>query len=130
MLAHLLSATDCEMTIHSAPESPLKLAEELAESKPDLLVLSHLPPAGFTHARYLVRRLRARFADLPIVVGRWREQGDTTEAAERLMTVGASHVVFQLSEARDLIVEKYLAKSRAVATPEETTPLAPAVATA
>jgi hypothetical protein len=113
------------MTIRPAPESPLKLAGDVAEAKPDLVVLSHLPPAGFTNARYLVRRLRARFVDLPIVVGRWSQTGDTAEAAERLTSVGASRVVFRLAEARDLILEKYLPKHEAEAEPAKTAPLAP-----
>jgi len=124
MLDQLLAGTGCAMTIRPAPESPLKLAGDVAEAKPDLVVLSHLPPAGFTNARYLVRRLRARFVDLPIVVGRWSETGDTAEAAERLTSVGASRVVFRLAEARDLILEKYL-KLEAEAEPAKAASLAP-----
>ena len=70
-----------------------------------MLILSHLPPIGLTSARYLVRRLRARMPDLPIYVGRWGERGDTTKAADKLASAGATKVAFSLVEARDRIIE-------------------------
>jgi hypothetical protein len=85
----------------------------VAEQSPELVVVSHLPPEGLTLARYLVRRLRARFAGLPIVVGRWGEAGGAASAAERLVGIGATHVVFTLAEARDRILS--------VANPEQKT---------
>src|SRR5205085_2284424 len=36
-----------------------------------IVVISALPPAAVTHARYLVKRLRSRFPDLKIIVGLW-----------------------------------------------------------
>jgi hypothetical protein len=108
MLGQLLPRPQCALTIVGPPESPLRLGEKVSELAPDLIVVSHLPPAGATTARYLVRRLRARFATMPIVVGRWRDRGDGAEVTERLRSVGATHVGLRLAEARDLIVEKYL----------------------
>ncbi|MBV8075642.1 MAG: hypothetical protein JO284_04565, partial [Planctomycetaceae bacterium] len=89
-------------------ESPLKLVERLAEVEPHLIVLSHLPPCGLTRARYLVRQLRARFAETPILVGRWGVTSDPEELAQRLTSVGASQVVFQLPDARDRILQRIL----------------------
>jgi hypothetical protein len=63
-----------------------------------------LPPEGLTSARYLVRRLRAQSAALSIVVGRWGESSGGASAAERLLGLGASHVVFALDEARERIL--------------------------
>ncbi|MBV8382249.1 MAG: hypothetical protein JOZ63_06565, partial [Planctomycetaceae bacterium] len=71
-------------------------------------VLSHLPPCGLTRARYLVRQLRARFAETPILVGRWGVTSDPEELAQRLTSVGASQVVFQLPDARDRILQRIL----------------------
>ena len=51
-------------------------------------------------ARYLVRRLRAQFAELPIVVGHWGETAGSAAAAEQLIGIGASRVVFTLADAR------------------------------
>jgi predicted PurR-regulated permease PerM len=113
MLAQLVPPDACTLTVVATYESPLKLAEQVAGSHPDLVLLSHLPPAGFTSARYLVRRVRARNPEVPIVVGRWRETGDPVAASEQLTAAGATRVVFQLAEARDLILEKYAARPEA-----------------
>ena len=106
MLAVLLPPRECTLTILEAPDSPMKLAEQVAEIDPDLILVSHLPPEVATAARYLVRRLRARCADLPIMVGYWRTRGDLADVAERLKTVGATRVVFRVAEARDLILRR------------------------
>ncbi len=66
--------------------------------------MSHVPPRDPRTTRYLVRRLRARFADLEIVVGRWGENAAASADAERLVELGASQVVFTLAELRDRIL--------------------------
>ena len=40
------------------------------------------------------------------MVGRWLESTDTTGEDERLTAVGATNVVFRLSDARDLILKQ------------------------
>ncbi|MHC5539160.1 AI-2E family transporter [Singulisphaera rosea] len=105
MLDVLLRPLGCSIAILADASPPLKLAEKISSLEPSLVVLSHLPPGGFTTARYLVRRLRVRFADLPIVVGRWGESGNPEGAADRLAEMGASDVVNQLADARDRILE-------------------------
>jgi predicted PurR-regulated permease PerM/methylmalonyl-CoA mutase cobalamin-binding subunit len=119
MLSLLLAPSGMSLEVVGAAESPLKLAEQLAERDPGLVVLSHLPPSGLTAARYMVRRLRARFPRLPILVGRWGQKGDTTEAVEGLKKLGATDVAFRLSDARDAILERLAPKP-------EAEPLAPA----
>ena len=105
MLGILLAPEGCTLEIIREAESPLQVAEQVAGKSPRLVVVSHLPPEGLTLARYLVRRLRARFADLPIVVGRWGETGGAATVAERLTEMGASHVVLTLADARDRILK-------------------------
>ena len=56
-------------------------------------------------------RLKAGFADLPIVVGRWGESGGGASVAERLTGVGATHVLFTLADARDRILKTVLPQS-------------------
>jgi predicted PurR-regulated permease PerM len=103
MLDLLISPAGCTLEIITDVESPLEVAERIAAQSPTLVILSHLPPGGLTQARYLVRRLRARFPDLLLLVGRWGESGGAAAAAERLVGVGATQVVFTLAEARDRI---------------------------
>ena len=105
MLAQLVAPAGCTLEVITDRDSALKVAEAVAAMAPDLIVLSHLPPVGLTPARYLVRRLRARFDALPILVGRWGESGDTAGAAQGLTGVGATKVAFSLTDARDQILE-------------------------
>ena len=83
----------------------MQLAERVAEVSPAMVILSHLPPEPLAQARYQVRRLRARFAALPIVVGRWGEAGSDA-ASEGLSGVGPTHVAFTLADARDQILAR------------------------
>ncbi len=100
MLGQLLAPSGYILEIIADADSSLQVAERVAEHSPSLVVVSHLPPAGLTLARYLVRRIRTRFAELPIVVGHWGETTGSATAAEQLMGMGASRVVFTLADAR------------------------------
>lgn len=105
MLQVLLEAVDCRIGLTDVGETPLQLTERLAADPPGLIVVSHLPPDGLTTARYLVRRLRARFPSVPIIVGRWAGTAEN-ESAERLSSAGATQVVGTLAEARDAILKR------------------------
>jgi predicted PurR-regulated permease PerM len=107
MLAQLLGPSGLALEVAADAATPLELSERVAERDPGMVVLSDLPPGGLTSARYLVRRLRARFADLPILVGRWGAAGAAAaSASERLTEAGASEVALGLAEARDRIVAR------------------------
>jgi predicted PurR-regulated permease PerM len=106
MLQVLLEPSGCRMTLTDPGEPPLQLMDRLAADPPGLIVVSHLPPAGLTSTRYLVRRLRARFKDVPILVGRWSETSADNESAERLAQAGATQVFATLAEARDPILKR------------------------
>jgi hypothetical protein len=86
-------------------DSPMQLADRVAAVSPAMVVLSHLPPEAFAQARYQVRRLRALFAGLPILVGRWGESASDA-ASDGLSGVGATHVAFTLADARDQILAR------------------------
>jgi len=121
MLSQILEPLGCTLEIISGDFTPMELAARVEEHAPKLVILSHLPPAGLTQARFLVRRLRAQFPDLPLLVGRWRESGGAATAAERLVGVGATSVAFSLASARDrvlgLIQPKTELSARALLTP-------------
>jgi predicted PurR-regulated permease PerM len=106
MLGQLLASSGLNLQVVADvdSDSPLHLAEQVAESPPRAVIVSHLPPEGLTMACYLVRRLRALIPDLTIEAGHWGEGRNLSTAAERLTAAGASHVVSTLAEARDRIV--------------------------
>jgi predicted PurR-regulated permease PerM len=110
MLGQLLATSGLSLQVLADvdSDSPLHLAEQVAESPPRAVIVSQLPPEGLTMACYLVRRLRAHMPDLTIEVGRWGEGRNFSAAAERLVGAGASHVVSTLAEARARIVRAAL----------------------
>ena len=85
---------------HSVPEK--KPAAKVEDKKPDeikpaVVVISTLPPGGLTHTRYLCKRIRQRFPEIKIVVGRWNAQKEPDERSLRqLQNSGADEVTFNL----------------------------------
>ncbi len=105
MLGLILAPSKCMFVSIEGAGSPMQLAERVTEVSPAMVILSHLPPEALAQARYQVRRLRARFAGLPILVGRWGEAGSDA-ASQGLSGVGATHVAFTLADARDQILAR------------------------
>ncbi len=112
MLGQLLAPAGCSMELIADTDSSLQVIEWVVEQAPTLVVISHLPPEGLTLARYLVRRLRAQFAELPIVVGRWGQDDGAASAAEQLVSIGASRVVFTLADAQARILSAVLSDQK------------------
>ena len=125
MLGQILAPSKCTLVNLEGAGTPMQLAERVAEASPAMVILSHLPPEPLAQARYQVRRLRARFAALPIVVGRWGESGSDA-ASEGLAGVGPTRVAFTLADARDQILAR---AASVVPVPASATPLATALST-
>jgi len=53
----------------------------------------------------VLKRLRARFADLPLVATCWSAPDEADEARAALVDAGATDVATTLGEARDRIVQ-------------------------
>jgi hypothetical protein len=106
MLGQLLSPSGCKLEIITDTNSSLQVTECVSEHSPSLVVMSVLPREGLTLGRYLLRQLRTRFADMPIVVGRWgRQTDDFAQDSARLVEIGASRVVVTLADARNCILD-------------------------
>ncbi len=105
MLQVAIEPEGCRIALLEPGLTPLQLAEKLSADPPGLIVISHLPPAGLTTTRYLVRRVHARMPEVPIIVGRWAEKDDN-DSAERLIEAGATQVVSSLAEAREAILRR------------------------
>ena len=56
-----------------------ELLDRVARTCPVAVCILTVPPGGLAHTRYLCKRLRARFPELKILVGRW-ESRDITAA--------------------------------------------------
>jgi predicted PurR-regulated permease PerM/methylmalonyl-CoA mutase cobalamin-binding subunit len=105
MLSQVAAPSGITIETLSDAASPLAVAEEIASREADVLVISHLAAASLSSARYLVRRLRAQFASMPILVGRWNEPRDHNETTRQLTEAGASQAAFSLAEARDRLLK-------------------------
>ncbi len=68
------------------------------EHQPALVCIASLPPGGGTQARLLCMRLRARFPELKILVGRWGYVGDAKKMRAQLLASGGTDVATTLEE--------------------------------
>lgn len=106
LLDLLVKPAGLDLTVGEAGAAPLAVVDRIGHDEPDLVLVSHLPPDGLTAARYLVRRIRARFPKLPIAVGRWDYDSESGTAAENLTKAGATVVFNSLVAAREHLLDR------------------------
>ena len=99
MLQHLLNPDRWTIDL----TSPHLLAAEVValaeDTRPAVVCLGALPAGSrSTHTRYLCKRLRARFPDLRIIVGRWGLRENVARARRQLEAAGAGSVGVTLVE--------------------------------
>jgi hypothetical protein len=80
-----------------------EVLELVDEAHPGMVVISALGAGGVGQVRYLCKRLRQRFPDMTIVVGRWGFDGDMLRMNATLQTRGASQVVTTISGALEAV---------------------------
>ena len=101
MLAQLIADLPLTLEIRSTRMLASELIAEVKSSGVRVVCIADLPPSAPSKTRYLVRRLRAAFPELKIVVGRWapREFLDNTLAP--LRDAGADQVGTTLDQTRE-----------------------------
>jgi hypothetical protein len=100
MLTDLLGSEAWEAEVSAVGTLTSELIARVDELKPTAVCISSLPPGGLAHTRYLCKRLKQRFADLKVVVGRWGQQEGFEEANQELSAAGADEVYLTLGQAR------------------------------
>ena len=100
MLAAVVS--DLPITIEQGTARMLasELVAHVRAQGVSIICLADLPPSPVSKTRYLVKRLRAAFPDLRIVVGRWGPPGLRDESTQALRDAGATLVASTLAETR------------------------------
>jgi len=98
MLAQLLQRVHVDATSISVQALASEMVEEVAKHQAQVVCISVLPPLAVMHARYLCKRLRARFPALKIIVGLWGVHADAKKLRERLPSTCADHVTVSLAE--------------------------------
>lgn len=77
-----------------------------------VVCIADLPPSPPSKTRYLIRRLRAAFPDLRIVVGRWAPPALADETLQPLADAGATHMAATLLDTRKQLIELSQAGAR------------------
>jgi len=104
MLGTLLTDSPVVLSNLDAEGSPLSLAEQIAAQAPDVVLISHVIPAGLAQARYLVRRLHTRVPGIPIIVGLWGRPEEASETAAKFIEAGAAKTVHNIEAARQALL--------------------------
>lgn len=100
MLRQLLEAEGCRLEVLPSGMTAAEVVARVAEERPAGVLIAALPPQGLADTRYLCKRLRSRFPDLQLLVGRWGQQDDLEQMRQRLKAAGASEVGVTLLESR------------------------------
>jgi predicted PurR-regulated permease PerM len=103
MFRQLLDSTRYEIELMSDETLTSEVVFLVGEKSPALICIATLPPGGLAQARYLCKKLRARFPNLKIAVGRWgTASGDNNKI---LLSAGADKVGTTMIETRDQMVQ-------------------------
>jgi predicted PurR-regulated permease PerM len=105
MLKRILDPAVCQMEIVSTDRLVSEVVELVAEERPSLVCIASLPPGGLAHTRHLCKRLRSRYANLKVVVGRWGLKSNLERNREQLTTAGADHFATTLRDTCTQIVQ-------------------------
>ncbi|UWZ82559.1 AI-2E family transporter [Occallatibacter riparius] len=102
-LAALMAAQVFEGPSVQAVALPASRIDEVlkavAQEKPDVVLLSALPPFGLARSHRIYSNLRARDAKLRIMIGIWNYPDDPAEAAKRISGAEEGRVWTRLSDA-------------------------------
>jgi predicted PurR-regulated permease PerM len=101
MLTHLLRGSPAAIEIASARVLASEVVRSVAQQNYRIVCIADLPPSPPSKTRYLIRKLRAAFPDLKIVVGRWGPPGAGVDETAALREAGADAVAMTLVETHD-----------------------------
>ncbi len=105
MLDQLVHDLPITLDITREPQMSSDLVALVRTKQYDVVALADLPPSAPTKSRYLVKKLRAAFPDLRIIVGRWANADLADETLDPLTEAGASHVARTLLETRRYLAD-------------------------
>jgi predicted PurR-regulated permease PerM len=102
MFRQLLDCTKYEVEIMSDAMLTAEVVARIGEKSPAMICIAAVPPGGLAQTRYLCKRLRARFPNLKIAVGRW---GTGTEDSNSILLAGADKVGTTMIETREQMIQ-------------------------
>jgi predicted PurR-regulated permease PerM len=103
MLAHLVKEFPLTIEITRTRMLAADVIALVHERRFSVVCIADLPPSPSSKTRYLVKRLRAVFPELRIIVGRWAPPALADESTQVLRDAGASHVDSTLLDTRNYL---------------------------
>jgi len=103
MLQQLLDPTRYTMAVASSEMLTAEVLSMVEQQQIRLICIAALPPGPLAPIRYLCKRLRTRFPDCKIVVGRWGVQEDRDMPQAVLREAGADEIGLTLRETHNQI---------------------------
>lgn len=103
LLGRLLVSGKARIETVSTEATAAEVVARVEEMEPTVVCLATLPPGGSARARYLSKRLRARYPQLPILAGVWGTVPDE-HLESQLTGAGVTRIVRTLGEMRQQIV--------------------------
>jgi predicted PurR-regulated permease PerM len=103
MLAHLLDDLPISVEVTATRMQASELVSLVQSRGVSVVCLADLPPSPTSKTRYLVKRLRAAFPELRILVGRWAPPPLADESTQALREAGATHVASTLAQTREYL---------------------------
>ena len=104
MIASTFTPDEARVEPISTRTLPADVELRVERDRPAALFVAIVPPGGMAQARYLCRRLRRRFAELPIVVGYFGPYRDFDRLLTRLRAAGASYVTTSVAQTRSQLL--------------------------
>jgi len=98
MLEALLRRDTVSWVVATRAQGAQELTELIENEKPNLVCIAAIPPGGLSQTRYLCMRLRAKFPDLHILVGRWGLLEDAQRERDQLEAAGVARMDVSLLE--------------------------------
>lgn len=98
-----LTALGCSVTHCTSQTVSSDIVARVTSESPGAICLVALPPGGVSQSRYLCKRLRARFAQLPILICRWGEPVEDSEE-QLLRSAGATQIGATLEQTREQVL--------------------------
>ena len=105
LLAHLLDPARWEVEVVADEMLASELVARVGATNPAALVIGSLPPGGLSHTRYLVARVRAKFPDLKVVIGRWGRNEEFPDEATKIAGFPADWTDTSLAQTRKRLDE-------------------------
>lgn len=102
MFRQLLDSTRYEVEVMSDAVLTSEVVALIGEKSPSLILIATVSSGGLAQTRYLCKRLRARFPQLKIAVGRW---GMGSEDSNSILLAGADKVGITMIETREQMIQ-------------------------